>query len=712
MIGAAGNTRALFIIIAGCLAASAAVAVELKLVQAEPPEVYASGESAILSFPLQPEGVPEQGLERSADEVLLGDQQRNDLAQYFKAVLIPKGDPRGPRIDLTVPLDLASTPGTYSVLIRFRDAKNAELAVARLKLSHPEAQVRQPGTLVIENVWGWRESHAKLLVREVGHRSQLSRLSVRQTEPMQGAPRGELKATLKDDQRRVPPAGALEVAVEPAGEFPVGTVKGNLELDAAELKAPVLVPVEVRTRCARWALVIALMVGLMFSYVVRDRLRKRLDLTAARALASEAWERAGRERSSHPDKKFRDRIDAKMKTLETSLTAPGGGDPKTISDDSKALVAEIAAALTDLEQRRVDVQGKIQEALGVLLRGWSLPPAVAQTVQFEVYHLSKLREQAQVDPDDASTALKNERPSLEQAISEAAAGYRGMIKARAQELFAPEGKLARVIGLQSLELLQAIEKIARVSPGTEIAPLLEQVHEARVRLADAIAPVPVLLAGLTEKLAGLAAAAGAGDHAAKIKSAAEGARALGDPEHSLETIEAALSALHAAVSSAIDALQTRVPREAIDAARQALDERDYSAALSSLVPGSQEPKAQRTRPIAADFAPEAQLAGPARTVVNVTSPVSAPSTQIPFVPVKRAQSPDVETVLGVSVQERKSALWYQTVVSGIALTIVGYMIFGDAFTGALKDFAAAAAWAFSVDLTIDGLVTAASALRK
>jgi len=61
------------------------------------------------------------------------------------------------------------------------------------------------------------------------------------------------------------------------------------------------------------------------------------------------------------------------------------------------------------------------------------------------------------------------------------------------------------------------------------------------------------------------------------------------------------------------------------------------------------------------------------------------------------------------LRELTHAKALQAVISGVALTIVGYLIFADKFVGTSGDLLTAFFWGFTTDIGVDALITAAKA---
>ena len=65
-----------------------------------------------------------------------------------------------------------------------------------------------------------------------------------------------------------------------------------------------------------------------------------------------------------------------------------------------------------------------------------------------------------------------------------------------------------------------------------------------------------------------------------------------------------------------------------------------------------------------------------------------------------------------SLRQLMRAKFWQALISGVALTIVGYLIFADTFVGGSGDLLSAFFWGFSTDIGVDALIAAAKAKQQ
>jgi hypothetical protein len=109
---------------------------------------------------------------------------------------------------------------------------------------------------------------------------------------------------------------------------------------------------------------------------------------------------------------------------------------------------------------------------------------------------------------------------------------------------------------------------------------------------------------------------------------------------------------------------------------------------------------------------EVALTGPAE-VAALQSYAGPKDVAAPQPAGAQAAAPDIESpelfeAFGaVSFRGMIRAKALQTIISGVALTIVGYLIFADKFVGTSGDLLSAFFWGFTTDIGVDALIVAA-----
>src|SRR5262249_36597642 len=151
--------------------------------------------------------------------------------------------------------------------------------VKTVQLTIPAAAIAaQP--LLISRSTGWlffpaeSDNLPPLTVRETANKSfaQLSVLQTDQASNSDGTYSGRLVFDPKDKASRVEPNLPSSLPYQVQGDFPVGTAKVTLGLYSDQLDSTIVVPVEVRTRVTRVALVVLLLTGLALGFFTRGLL--------------------------------------------------------------------------------------------------------------------------------------------------------------------------------------------------------------------------------------------------------------------------------------------------------------------------------------------------------------------------------------------------------------------------------------------------------
>jgi hypothetical protein len=154
------------------------------------------------------------------------------------------------------------------------------------------------------------------------------------------------------------------------GNFPLGTAKGKLVLQADQLAEPVSFGFEVRSRMGRWFIVIPLAGGLLAGWVTRNRLQKRLELSQERQKAYALAEVIAEALNTNNDHTFTQKAtDARNKT-EVAAQAEKVKDVKSKTDEAKTRFQQ---ALDDLQNRRTALDQEIVKLRTYSVRNGEFP---------------------------------------------------------------------------------------------------------------------------------------------------------------------------------------------------------------------------------------------------------------------------------------------------------------------------------------------------
>jgi hypothetical protein len=281
-----------------------------------------------------------------------------------------------------------------------------------------EGTLTAPGTLVVEqvvNFWGWWSvADPKLALTEIsGHKTRLNNVKIVQSV----IPAGENEAT---DQRltfetidKIDPADTGLSAVKLSGPFPIGKNKGTALISSPQMKTPVALSFEVRSRLWRGYIVLVMFVGLVLGFLTRTWARQRIELQEAQLKAIAVAESLERELGARPDANFHAAVQPALDALKIVIR-DGGDLTAAVTQANNALTA----ALNTLEGHRAVAQGSLNSLRRLKQLGASLPADFATTVQLDAQVLTGIA--SEIERNDVSTAaahLEQVRAATGQAVS-------------------------------------------------------------------------------------------------------------------------------------------------------------------------------------------------------------------------------------------------------------------------------------------------------
>ena len=271
----------------------------------------------------------------------------------------PKADPLGK--PGAAPSKTGAAPGKTD------DARTLDPQRLILRLTVPAAALRPiPSVLVERKVGLFGDAFgagATITFRETSNASPVT-LTASQEGPLMADDRlvgGQLGLR---DLAPIDPGMAGTATLTFTGDFPVGTTRGNLLLTARELSAPVVVPVEVRSRRAGWLVPALFALGAALGGLWRTVLAKRRTSLAAELATNALRDRVTAVIEAQPDDWALDLLD-----LRGQLDGLDADDPKTATATEAALDAVVAS-----RQVHVAELGKVIQAGLVATRTvWRLP---------------------------------------------------------------------------------------------------------------------------------------------------------------------------------------------------------------------------------------------------------------------------------------------------------------------------------------------------
>jgi hypothetical protein len=674
--------------------------------------------------------------------VRFGKRFEADLANAFTVPEKLTNDERhAPTLDITVDLQRAHTPGSYFLVVAAsngggataqRRSKAVSTQLLEIEIVHLAPKLKPVGTLVIEQTlipfWTPRIKAAPLELRETSGDSRLTGLSIRPLHffgSTDEITNGTIEFTNIDANSSIPPGKSIDASYQLKGAFPLGTTKGAAEVDAQQLTESFPVLFEVRTRRTPYLIFLIAAVGLLLGFLSRTVLQKQILLNEARLKANDVEDTLSRE-LNRPDQTFRRQV---QPALDTLIAARNGRDIAVINSAITAATQTLSEQLKQLETRQAEAEALFEQVNSLLTTPWSLPASITQVLANLRDDLPDVR--ANLDQGavgESSQTLKDLSQQLINQVTGPVSDFRVWFGNLAL-LSSPEITLpASVAALlkQAIEamrpLLQKVTSVSATVTLSELKGIFQAIHDVRVNTRE-------LLLQLAEWL----------DDALNRVKAELGDGSLAAPEK-LHALEARVSALVTGIRNEADnverALELLSPgtlveldrywRDAIEGqmvtfntaqkkqVTDLLDERKYSEAAAVVA-----------KTILANKAREGSALGGAGKAVAAAHALTPAAAWFP-----RAQSLETAAGLGVrllrgggsfivpgltrvqTLMQLALAKFFQFVIIGLGILIVGYLLFADKFVGTFADMAGVFLWAFGLDVTIDAFVGAAKATRS
>lgn len=293
------------------------------------------------------------------------------------------------------------TPGTYEVRVDLLPASGLRNTVETFQVTVPAAQIETSGKLLIERtvygpfgLGGSSEKKLPLWVREKGRQAGVAKLESESDPFAIDADHIFGTVNLSKPLTLTPGSTIRDIPYELAGEFPLGKAAGKLRLFAPELQDPVAVDVEVRSRLHAWMLVVAILLGLLVSWLTKVKLAQWIAVSQARALADKLMIEISADRAKYAEPEFAGAVDP---AIEGLTAARNGSDAAVIDRQRSALDSAWRAAAQQAEARRADFRAKAAAFADLVAMDWHLPQPVAGAVP--PARIAAAAAQANIQPD-------------------------------------------------------------------------------------------------------------------------------------------------------------------------------------------------------------------------------------------------------------------------------------------------------------------------
>lgn len=641
--------------------------------------------------------------------IAAGSRTDPGLTGLFQVSLIQPSTPLV-SFDILVPKHASVLPGTYQASLVFAAANTEQ--TANIQLTIPSATLTGPPTFQLTRVlfWPFPEDNPKLEIWETSGKSPAD-VQARQTEPFSSA-EGQIGGQIQVDPGTVAQDGHTTLNYTLQDNFPIGPVSAKIAISSHQSQAPIVIPVQVRTRLTRAVLLIIIITGLALGFFLRMVLKPRIETGEARKRATEAYKNLA-DSNEIPDAKFQEAVGKALSDLQKATQA-ATATSATIDAAITTAGAARQKALDDLQARLKDAETKINQLAEVVTPAWTLPSAMT-----EILTVAKERVETAnhfLKGSDAGNALA----TLQSATDD----LRTSLSKRTEDWRNSAGHLLRQFaGLESLMRAERQEGCA-----TSRKNLEDEAGKVKIDPAGDVAGIKTTLEaahGFTTTLSGFLRAA-ADDVRAGFAGMDEVIRDIALPKKELwanarKSTEALVSRLNSIspvkpsdwenvsldstrlLGQWRDALVSQKPDAG--AVATAFDAGNYELAARELE------KALGVRPVGTTL--DESATPEALETVVAPQPYSSPGdVAAPEPASSQATAPSLVPFAAFAVtssRELMTAKVLQAVISGVALTLVGYLIFADKFVGTSGDLLSAFFWGFTTDIGVDALITAAKA---
>jgi hypothetical protein len=672
----------------------------------------------------------------------LGNQSDEKLRKAIEASWETPPDVRAIRI-MVKDYGAVARPGTYDITLGLKTTQEkAGRKLLKLQIVHPAAKLRAPlDTLVVE-----RTRHIPgsaylmdvvtipLNLTEVSKRSCLTDLRI---QPVRNAAIGDRQVTghlkfLFEDQgggpgdkmaqAKLAAGDHFGVDYKLEGDFPLGIVKGALEVTANELSDAVPLNFEVRTKLSPCLYIpLFIIAGLIVSYFLKVKLQNDITLAEARLQADKTLELAEREAARRFDSEFRAAISEPLTNLRTAIA---GSNASTISKANDDMNKALTDALQKLTASKAALQNEVDDLLKITDNSWEVPKGVqevlakAKATMDQIIHLlandniAEARKTFGVFKGDLVSNLSDAITQWQQKmigyLEDLKAAKRG-IPAAVKASFATMADLVTpVIGKPKLDTGAGTDVVLQALRDTVIAR--RHALDVLQKLGPAVEADVTAAQKILGKLAGDKAAISTNaiselekSVAAFISSTASGAD---DPGLFAAKLEAELSVMD---TNWREVILGQLPSASQPSVTPLVDQQFYVEATQQAVDiltGARRPlPLNPDEPGSHAFA----ITGPIGHDWQLSAGLDTPLTVAGF----RTIVPDISVpsrLAAVRLQDEKllrHAKRNQSLLIGVLLVIIGYGLYWEKFTGTFSDFSLIFFWAFGLDITLDTVLKSA-----
>ena len=611
----------------------------------------------------------------------------------------------------------AIIPATYTVdyRIKYKESPNSIQQSLPLNITFLAAEITPISTVIVgrKDPFFWfpyKVTGNRFLLTEQGRKSPLTGINIEvlKTVHESGTSIPVIVDFKYDKNVIIPPGRSLPVDFEINGDLPIGKSTTTVQLSSAELTAPVIFTIETTSRHGIVWLIFFIMLGLAVGHITRNILTKKITLSTAKLNALELIRIINQEIKNRPDQKFITAAGTMRQDLENALKKSDDVAINTVITDSKNA---LAAAINVHNADRISAQQMLNDLKVTINQLNKLPHQFSSIAKlFE----SSINDAQQANNSGDAESSKNLTDSITSKIDSL------FVTTLSQYKIDVESGLSLFKNLKfplidfQPQVSSLLTLAANITPALQIKPnesALNQVFNvdfqifslldyAGVQIASAITSAvekinkqPLTNADAITKLT---------DSTNTLLAAIINSKT--DPYPLFKKFATDLNDLHNRFESSFTEQtvvsddtspnkdQNNKDRELL---KVLIEKGDYSAAADTLVKFLARNK---PRDIFTDSNPAFNITNynvsVARTLGGTTTVTSQLTTPVS----------DLDKFEIATVQLLHSAQYWQTLLSGIVILIIGYALYADSFVGKATEIASIFVWAFALDVSVSTIM--------
>jgi hypothetical protein len=490
------------------------------------------------------------------------------------------------------------------------------------------------------------------------------------------------------------------------GQFPLGRLEGVANLTGDQIKEPLPIKISIRTRRSFVWLVVAVVAGLGFGFIMKTLLANYLELRRACAEGQLLLAEAKRQLLLYPDEILAQALKDNVPSLEAALLLR---DKNVIIEKAKLVRVSLPAALETLRKKQQETLDEIDMVRKSIAQSRELPEKMAGVVLTATEGIRAAAALVEVSVAKAVAKLEESKAELVAKLQDEIGPWKDSFSRRLKELQDEKSLLlplqvGRDVSARATQIAKDLENAVDAGSVTADSAGVQLDHVDRLRRQTRyglLNPIPEYLGSVVEAVL------------RQLDSLLSST-----PKASVDVRSALQAAQNALVAGTVEGRL----REACSVAReqtmadaktiQALvDARDYLGAAASLRPAERKGAAPRDVLLSARDVVAGSTGVEVAAAPLVEIPPAAPRRVGASPAVPAASFEEVRLSLTRTLTEIAIAEVIQTVAVGILFGLVAYATYAEQYVGTPKELIGIFFWAFGTDLTVAKLLEAGKGLK-